>query len=142
MTYRTSVSMLLASLVIAPLLLGDEPKKAEEKDKREPSLFMKKKLEYSEHILAGLTSGDFDKVKENAKDMRALGTIELFFRIRSPGYRTQFLIFENANDELIAQAEKKNLEGVTLAFHQLTSNCVNCHKTLRETKAKDERSKR
>lgn len=138
----TCVSVVLALLLFAPLVLGDEPKKAEEKDKRDPSIFMKKKLEFSENILAGLTSGDFDKVKENAKDMRALGTIEVFFRIRSPGYRTQFLIFENANDELIAQAEKKNLEGVTLAFHQLTSNCVNCHKTLRETKPKDERSKR
>lgn len=142
MKYQTCVSMLLASLLLVSLAPEDEPKKAEEKDKREPSLFMKKKLEYSENILAGLTSGDFDKVKENAKDMRALGTIEVFFRIRSPGYRTQFLIFENANDELIAQAEKKNLEGVTLAFHQLTSNCVNCHKTLRETKPQDERSKR
>lgn len=130
MNSRTCFWMLLASLVFVPLVSGDEPKKAEEKDKRDPSIFMKKKLEYSEHILAGLTSGDFDKVKENAKDMHALGTIEAFFRIRSPGYRTQFLIFENANDELIAQAGKKNLEGVALAFNQLTNSCVNCHKHL------------
>jgi hypothetical protein len=141
MKFRTCISLLLASVVFAPLVLGQEPKKADEKDKRDPSIFMKKKLEYSEKILAGLTSGDFDQVKENAKEMHALGNIEAFFRIRSPGYRTQFLIFENANDELIAQADKKNYEGVALAFNQLTNSCVNCHKQLREMKPGKERSK-
>jgi hypothetical protein len=67
--------------------------------------------------------------------MHGLATIAVLFRIRSPGYRTQFLIFESANDDLIVQAEKKNLEGVTLAINQLTNSCVNCHKHLGETKS-------
>jgi hypothetical protein len=47
--------------------------------------------------------------------------------------------FENICEEIVEQADDENLAGVTLAFNQLTVNCVNCHRSLREGVA-DQRS--
>ena len=95
---------------------------------------MKKKLDYSQNILSGLASGDFDKIVENAEAMQGLSKVEWFIRGRTPGYRTQLEIFLDANGEIIKQAKQDNLEGSTLAFTQLTISCVNCHKQLRASK--------
>lgn len=100
----------------------------------QPSIWMKKKLDYSQNILSGLASGDFDKIVENAEAMQGLSKVEWFIRGRTPGYRTQLEIFLDANGEIIKQAKQDNLEGSTLAFTQLTISCVNCHKQLRASK--------
>ena len=93
---------------------------------------MKKKLDYSQEILAGLTSEDFNKIADNARAMRALGKFEAFVRSRNTAYTRQLQVFEDTNDEIIRQADNDNVEGVALAFTQLTINCVNCHKVLRQ----------
>jgi hypothetical protein len=98
------------------------------------SFWMKKKLDYSQNILAGIATGDFDKIAENAESMRTLSKVEGFVRGRTPGYRTQLQIFEEATNEIVRQANKDNVEGAALAFTQVTISCVNCHKHLRETK--------
>jgi hypothetical protein len=92
---------------------------------------MKRKLEYSKGILAGLAESDFEAITENAEAMRSLARIEAFVRRRSPEYRTQMQIFMEANQEIVRQAERKNVEGASLGFTQLTISCVNCHKQLR-----------
>jgi hypothetical protein len=102
----------------------------------EPSIWMKKKLDYSQNILAGLANADFDQVAENAQAMQGLSKLEWFIRGRTPGYRVQLEIFQDANAEIITQAKQDNLEGSALAFTQLTISCVNCHKHLRDSKPK------
>jgi hypothetical protein len=98
------------------------------------SVWMRKKLDYSQNILAGIANADFDKIAENAEAMRRLSKVEGFVRGRTPGYRTQLQIFEEATDEVIRQANKDNVEGAALAFTQVAMSCVNCHKHLREAK--------
>lgn len=102
----------------------------------EPSVWMRKKLDYSKEILEGISTADFDKIARNAEAMRALGRIEAFVRSRTPGYRTQMQIFDEASAEIFKQANRDNLEGSALAFTQLTISCVNCHKQLRESDKK------
>ena len=101
-------------------------------DDGKPSVWMKRKLDYTQHILAGIASGDFDQVLKNANAMKGLGKIEAFVRGRTPGYKAQLQVFQEANDEIIRQAQKENVDGATLAFTQLTISCINCHKQLRE----------
>ena len=103
-------------------------------DKSDPksSVWMRKKLEYTQNILAGITAGDFDLVSQNANAMKGLSKIEAFVRGRTPGYRGQLQVFQEANDEILRQAQKENAEGAALAFTQLTISCINCHKQLRE----------
>jgi hypothetical protein len=110
-----------------------EPKTPDEKiDDKNPSIWMKKKLDYSQNILAGITSEDFDKIADNARAMKGLGKFEAFIRSRNAAYTRQLQSFEDINDEIIRQADNDNVEGVALAFTQLTVNCVNCHKVLRQ----------
>jgi hypothetical protein len=124
-----AIGVALAGFYPVEILSGQEPPVA---SKEQPSSFwMKKKLDYSQNILAGIATADFDKIVENAEAMRKLSSVEGFIRGRTPGYRTQLHFFEESADEIIRQAKKDNVEGTALAFTQLTISCVNCHKQLR-----------
>jgi cytochrome c556 len=63
--------------------------------------------------------------------MNDLNQFEKFFRARTPEYREQLQVFDTANKALVRQAEHENLDGATIAFMQLTTSCVNCHKIVR-----------
>jgi hypothetical protein len=109
------------------------------------SFWMDKKLEYSKKVLEALTSGRYEDIETNAEQMRLLGKIEGFVRRRSPSYSSHLRSFDLATQELTRQSRAKNVEGATLAFHQLTTSCVACHQSLREVspipKEKEEDSK-
>lgn len=114
----------------APAAETSSEKPVEKAD--DASYWMTKKLELSQNVLAGLTKSDFEMIAENAEKMRDLNRFESFVRRRTPAYRTQLRLFQHANAELVRTAEAKNIEGATLAFTQLTTSCVNCHKQLRD----------
>lgn len=122
------IVLVAGMLFLAQTISADEPKATSD----EPSVWMKMKLEYSKKIIEGLAAGDFDMIAKNASAMNGLNRIEDFVRGRTPGYRTQLRIFQHANEEIAAQAKSRNLEGVALAFNQLTMSCVSCHKQLRD----------
>ncbi len=103
---------------------------AEEEEKM--SFWMKKKLEYTQGILVGLTSEDYAAISKNARSMNALGYFEKWVRAGSNEYRSQLKIFQNANEQLIRMADEENLDGAALAYVQLTLSCVNCHKVVRD----------
>ncbi len=96
------------------------------------SFWMQRKLDYSKSILESLTKGDYEKLGEDAEQMRLLGKIEGFVRRKNEDYRAQLRTFDYANQELVRQAKRNNAEGATLAFNQLTTSCVACHVLLRE----------
>lgn len=102
--------------------------------KKDASVWMKAKTEYSRQILLGLTEGDYDKIKANAKALNAVNFLEAWARAGGPDYQQQIVLFATANQELIRQAEAKNLYGATLAFNQLTVSCVQCHRIVRDKK--------
>ena len=132
-SYRTLAAIGFASVLwLAPAsdAVGQE-QKTPETTENQPSVWMRKKLDFSRNILAGLASEDFDKVAANAQAMQGMSKFEEFIRGKIPGYRTQLEVFQDANEEIIRQAQNDNVEGATLAFTQLTMSCVNCHKQLR-----------
>jgi len=107
---------------------------ADKEDETKPSFWMQKKLEYSEKMLGGLASGDFEAIGKSARSLNALSKIEKWVHGNTPEYRTQLRIFENANEQVIRMADKENLDGAALAYVQLTLSCVNCHKVVRDTR--------
>ncbi len=117
---------------IAATAQTDAPKPAEDRDKP-LSFWMEKKIEYTQDMLRGLVGGDLDAVAEKAEQMRLLSKVEGWIRGKKPGYRAQLQVFEFANNEMLRQSRRKNLEGTTMAFQQLTAACVSCHRILRET---------
>lgn len=116
---------LIFLLTLLPGAWGVEP------DDQDSSYWMKKKLEYSQKVFASLSQADFDAIEESARMLAKLNQIEKFVRGRDQAYRAQLDIFRFAVHELRDQSEAKNIDGATLAFHQMTLSCVNCHKLLR-----------
>jgi hypothetical protein len=115
-------------LLAAVALAADE----KEKQKKEPSFWMKQKLKYSQEILNGLATEDYELITKNAMAMKGLNKIEFFVRQKPEGYRTQLKTFQFSLNEVVSNAEDENLDGATLAFTQMTISCVNCHKELRK----------
>ena len=114
---------------------GDEPQKQPAKkpapEAAQGNFWMDRKLEYTSNILKGMANADFDAIARQAQAMRFVNRIEGFVRQKPAGYRSQLKAFDLAVDEIEEMAQEENLEGVTLAFHQLTVSCVQCHKQLR-----------
>ena len=125
-----AMAILLSVLTVS--LSADEPQKPKQDEPQDASVWMRMKLDYSKNILEGITKGEFELVEDNALKLRGFNRVERFVRGKWEGYSQQLQAFQHANDDLIKQARKKNVEGATLAFTQLTISCVNCHKKLRE----------
>jgi hypothetical protein len=96
------------------------------------SFWMNTKLNSSKSILEALAKGDFEKLESEAEQMRLIGKLEGLVRKSNPDYKTQLHTFELANQELVRQSKRHNIEGAALAFNQLTTSCVACHVMLRE----------
>lgn len=122
-----------ATQVSNPLGVTADEALASETSTKPLDFWMQKKLDYSSAILRGLSMGDFELIETNAKQMRLLNKVEGFVRGRNAEYRTQVHTFERVTDEVVRQAKNENIDGVTLAYHQLTVSCVRCHQSLRES---------
>jgi hypothetical protein len=116
-------------------LLACQVGAADKESQDKGSFWMQKKLEYSQKILAGLATQDFEQVGKNARSMNALTQMEKWVRGGTPQYRAQLLIFQNANEQIIRMADEKRLDGAALAYVQLALSCVNCHKVIRDSAA-------
>ena len=96
------------------------------------SVWMEKKLEYSQEILRGLVTADLERVSRKAEQMRLLSKVEGWVRKGSPGYTAQLKAFDFANQEIQRNARAGKISGATLAFQQLTTSCVSCHTMIRD----------
>jgi hypothetical protein len=131
----------LAWLVVAVAVLPVCPAGAQEKKtpraaagREEASIWMTRKLEHTQKVLAGLTRGDFALIKKHAQAMQVLSYLEQWDRADLPEYRRQLRYFDEANKELIRHANNKNLQGATIAYSLLTVSCVHCHNVVRDAK--------
>lgn len=134
--WYAAAALVVALLTASPASLSAQKKddKAADKEKEKAAVWMKQKLQLSQNILAGLTQGDFDKISTNAKAMNYATYLEKWLRADKEEYKKQVLFFDIANKELIRMADKKNLEGATLVFNQLTISCMKCHEIMRDAK--------
>jgi hypothetical protein len=135
---KTSLTALaLISLPLLAIAVGEQGQKSDGLKQQLSVSLMRSKLEHSKNVLGGLTTGDFEAIRKEAKAMRNLTVLERWFRADTPRYKAQLNVFWFANDALIQAADEKNLDGAALAYTQLTLSCVNCHKYVRsETTAK------
>jgi hypothetical protein len=97
------------------------------------SVWMKKKLVYSQEMLRLLAIGDMAKLQQVSQRMSLVSVFEGFARSDSRTYTNHLRTFQLANRELTRQAAHDNIEGATLAFHQMTTSCVHCHVGIRKT---------
>jgi hypothetical protein len=114
----------------------EQPKPAAEKpkDKKEKSstMLMRKKLAAAQDILEGLTTEDYEMIEQGAKQLKALAS-EADFRIsKDMMYIQHSSEFEDLADKMAKAAKDRNLDKASLHYVDLTMNCIECHRFVRD----------
>lgn len=94
--------------------------------------FMRAKLEHSQNLLEGLTTEDYDLIAKNAGALTTLSQDTDWNVIQTAEYRRQSEAFRRNTEALMKAALAKKLDSATLSYVQVTLNCVECHKHVRD----------
>ena len=133
--------LILGTVIIGPrttstTMAEDIPEKQAAKTSLIISTFMKIKLRQAEGILEGLTIEDFSKIEKNATAMSLLTRAETWNVNKDPKFIQHSNEFARLTTKLAKYGREKNLDGAALTYVQLTLNCVECHRFLRDDKIK------
>jgi hypothetical protein len=129
---RTLKRYRLVLLVLAATVAGGLIASGASQKRSPLQQYMRQKLEHAQYALEGLALGDFKLIEKNATAMRKLSEDARWRITPNLDYLRRSAEFQDLAAELAAKAKARNLEGATLAYVQLTINCVNCHKLVRD----------
>jgi hypothetical protein len=117
------------------LLLGLAPAAGRGDDKRpdKPSL-MKQKLAAAQKVLEGLALNDYTLIEENAGKLNDLSKQAAWKLIETPRYGLYSDEFQRITLKMANDAKKKDINAATLAYVEMTMNCVRCHEHVREVR--------
>lgn len=93
--------------------------------------FMKQKLKHSTSIVEGLATDDLKKIGIAAEKLLLLSHEADWNALKTPAYLKMSDEFRSSVKRLRKNADDKNLDGATLAYFEVTINCVRCHKHVR-----------
>ncbi|MFV0445121.1 MAG: hypothetical protein ACK5Q5_16215 [Planctomycetaceae bacterium] len=93
--------------------------------------FMRRKLEASSQILEGLTTDDFQLVKDGARRLQEMSTAEKFRVSKDPIYRQFNADFNEITRQLIQAADDGNADRAAMKWMDATINCMDCHRFVR-----------
>jgi len=110
----------------------DAEKKVPPKKSAVMQTFMKAKLAQAQAMLEGLTVEDFDQIEKNAAAMFLLTKAEQWNASKDPQFIQHSREFERVTTQLAKYARDKNLDGASLMYVQLTLNCIECHRFVRD----------
>jgi hypothetical protein len=126
----------------APGKPSDVPPKDDKKaDRPRPRLpagheLMRAKLKHAQAVLEGLAVGDFKAIAAAADELvRVSQAAEFLNAYKSREYEVQINIFRRAAQTMSKKAGDRNLDGVTLAYVDMTMTCLKCHQYTRDPKA-------
>ena len=116
-------------LFVGPVAFPTSPDAGQDRE-----ALMKEKLELAQKVLAGLSKNDLAAVAADADSLAAL-TRETRWRItEAPEYLSRSVEFERNASTLAAMAGGKNAEGAALAWVQVTTQCLDCHRWTRDAR--------
>ena len=122
---RFSACALLLVLAAA-CIQGDEPNKLQ--------ALMRKKLEHSQKILEGIAVDDCNMIIKHAEDLIDISKDAEWRVVKTPQYEVHSNEFRRTAQTMVQKAREKNIDGATLAYMDMTMNCVKCHKYVREVR--------
>jgi hypothetical protein len=92
---------------------------------------MRFKLHFAQGVLEGITMENFSLIVTNALRLKRLSE-SADWKLRSTrDYQRLTVDFERATEALERAARNRNVDAATVAYFQLTTTCVTCHKYLR-----------
>jgi len=105
-----------------------------EDDKNALNKLMMQKLENAQKVLEGMALNNFDLVAKHADELIQISKAAEFHVIKSPQYEMNSNDFRRAAETMIQEAKAKNIDGIALAYVDMTLSCVRCHKYVREVR--------
>lgn len=93
--------------------------------------FMRQKLDASRNIVKGLSVEDFDLISKSGQDLMLFSHDADWNVFQTQDYLELSREFRGSAQRLRDSANQKNLDGATLAYFEVTLNCVRCHKYVR-----------
>ena len=126
--FRTFTSIALTLLVALSLPVADGSQKGR------LNQLMIDKLRFSQELLQGIALTDFPKIISSAEDLLKLSRTAEWLANNTPKYELHSNAFQRAAETVIQKAKAKNIDGVVLAYQDLTMSCVRCHQYLREVR--------
>ena len=136
---RTAVLAAVAVVLSAAAGWSDPPA-ANPADKGGPKLPTKKevmaaKLKQSQVVLEGIALNDFDKIGTAADELvRISRATDFLDAYKGEEYRFQITTFRRAAETIGLKAKDKNMDGVMVAYNDLTLSCLKCHQGMRDKK--------
>lgn len=130
---RLPAGLVVAAAVAAlsgGLVRGQEtpPERAPEVRDRNVMQF---KLHFAQGVLEAIAMENFPLLATNAQKLASL-TREVSWRIRhTPEYERLTADFRRQTEALARAARDRNVDAATVAYFQMTTRCVTCHKYLR-----------
>jgi hypothetical protein len=108
------------------------PMGASQPPNRDLSRLMKEKLKSSQVLMEGLALADYAKIKRSADELIQLSKTEEWMVYKTPRYQVHNNDFRRAVEAIYQKANDKNIDGVALAYVDMTLSCVRCHQYVRE----------
>ncbi len=129
--YASAIFMHLVLLLIANAGFSEE---GTDQPPEKVSKYMRAKLVHSQKLLEALTLADFEQMMKHSQDLKLLSQESIWNALQTEQYILHSSDFRRRTDALTEAAKKKNLDGAALAYVELTLNCVQCHKYVRDTR--------
>lgn len=112
---------------------ADEPKAVQPLN-NDVRIFMRAKLDASTKILEGLTTENYQMIRDGAKTLQQMSGAEKWHVTNDPLYRQYSLEFARRAERLGETANARNLDGAALAWVECTMSCIRCHSHARAIK--------
>ena len=125
---------LVAMFVCFAIVLGTPWTSTAQNKPSNLNKLMLEKLTSSKVLLEGIALADFHKISGSADKLIQLSKTAEWFVFKTPRYELHSNEFRRAAENIVQKANDKNLDGVTLAYFDLTMACVRCHRYVREVR--------
>lgn len=123
---------------------GESPKpaagKAAANDPKLPKIPTRKelmdlKLKHSQDLLQGIALNNFDTIKSSSAELVRIANANAFLEAyRGPEYGFYTSSFRRITESLNSKAKDENIDGVMIAYNELTLSCLKCHQAMRDKK--------
>lgn len=121
----------MKSFTAALLALATFAGSAQEGPRNATKDAMRFKLHFAQGVLEGITTENFSLLTTNAQKLKALSQSADWKLRATPEYQRLTSDFERAAASLERSARNRNVDAATVAYFQLATTCVTCHKYLR-----------
>ena len=95
------------------------------------SELMREKLMHAERLVGAVVLGNHGQTAQSATELVRLSEATTWSPLQTPQYLNQASQFRVAAQTLADEARARNIDGVSLAYMEMTLSCVQCHKLVR-----------